>query len=589
MPSFLTIALALATAYLSTFIYSFLRNLLAARKSGFPLLLIPWDQNHLLWMVLCVPLRPHLQKWLPKPLWDRLALSIYGFEFHEGTRPFEQYLHGQKSYMHVGMGKSEFWTSDPEIAFEVLRRPRDFQQHPIADLFIARFGHNVLTTNGDRWARQRRIIAGVINERVSKAVFAESVAQTEGLVAAVFKAASGTRESVETMGMFDMMKKVAIHVLSGATMGSTVPFNESNEDELEPGFRLTYNESVKTVINAFAGPIILPKWFMKSYPSFLPGRQMMQSLGYAMDDFPAHMKSMLAQERQRTAASKLGQARSNIMSQLLQASEASGAGEGLSQEEMLGNLFVFGAAGFDTTANTLSYALVLLARYPAWQAWLVEEVDRIFPAQPTSEQQLEYSAVFPQATRTLAFMYETLRLYTPLVHLAKVAKTPQLLSRSRGEYWLPADTTVYVNNIAVHLNADVYRNLNLHERESPRNDDECRFRPSRWLNAPGNPQIHFQPPKGGFLAWSAGPRVCPGMAMAKVEFSAVLLTLLRRSRLEAVALEGEARADTDRRLEARLRDSMSVLTLQMNGIYDVGERGGQGLALRVVRRRGGSG
>ncbi|KAK0940387.1 hypothetical protein LTR91_027204, partial [Friedmanniomyces endolithicus] len=81
---------------------------------------------------------------------------------------------------------------------------------------------------------------------------------------------------------------------------------------------------------------------------------------------------------------------------------------------MLGNLFVFGAAGFDTTANTLSYALVLLARYPAWQAWLVEEVDRIFPAQPTSEQQLEYSAVFPQATRTLAFMYETLRLYTPL-------------------------------------------------------------------------------------------------------------------------------------------------------------------------------
>jgi len=112
-----------------------------------------------------------------------------------------------------------------------------------------------------------------------------------------------------------------------------------------------------------------------------------------------------------------------------------------------------------------------------------------------------------------------------------------------------------------------------------------RFRPSRWLNHPGSPQIHFQPPKGTFLAWSAGPRVCPGMAMAKVEFSAVMLTLLRRSRLEAVALEGEERADTHRRLDARMRDSMSVLTLQMNGVYDVGE-GGQGLALRVVRRRG---
>ena len=311
---------------------------------------------------------------------------------------------------------------------------------------------------------------------------------------------------------------------------------------------------------------------------------MLKSLSYAMDDFPAHMKSMLAQERLRTAASKPGQARSNIMSQLLQASEASGAGEGLSQEEMLGNLFVFGAAGFDTTANTLSYALVLLARLPEWQAWLVEEVDRILPAELTSEQ-LEYSAVFPQATRMLAFMYETLRLYTPLVHMAKVAKTQQVLSTSSGEYWLPANTTVYVNSIAVHLSAAVYRNLNLHEGESPRDDDEFRFRPSRWLNRPGSPQIHFQPPKGTFLAWSAGPRVCPGMAMAKVEFSAVMLTLLRRSHLEAVALEGEERADMERRLDARLRDSMSVLTLQMNGVYDVGE-GGQGLPLRIVRRHG---
>ncbi|TKA66445.1 hypothetical protein B0A55_10006 [Friedmanniomyces simplex] len=489
MPSLVTIAASLVAAYFSTFVYCFIRNLLNARKSGFPIVIIPWDQNHWAWMLLGVPLRPLLKKWLPKPIWERLALSIYGFEFHEGTRPFEQYCKGQKSYMHVGMGRSEFWTSEPEIGFEILRRPRDFQQQRIADLFIARFGHNVLSTNGDRWARQRRIIASVINERISKAVFTESVRQTEGLVEAVFRAASGSPETVETTKLFDMTKEIAINVLSGATMGSTVLFRESTVKDLEPGFNLPYIESV----NGFTGPIILPRWFLACYPSFLPGHQMIQSLSYAMDDFPAHTKQMLEQERKRTAASRDGEARSNIMSQLLQASESSGKGEGLTQEEMMGNLFVFSAAGFDTTAGTLAYALVLLARYPEWQDWLVEEVDRILPADFTPEQ-LEYGAVFPQASRMIAFMYETLRFYTPVVHLAKEAMVEQVISTSGGEYWLPANTVVYVNSIAVHLNPDVYRNLNLQKGELPSDDDEYRFRPSRWLNPPVSQQVHFQPP-----------------------------------------------------------------------------------------------
>jgi hypothetical protein len=73
------------------------------------------------------------------------------------------------------------------------------------------------------------------------------------------------------------------------------------------------------------------------------------------------------------------------------------------------------------------------------------------------------------------------------------------------------------------------------------------------------------------------------MAMAKVEFSAVMLTLLRRSRLEAVSLEGESREQTDRRLDARMRDSMSILTLQMNNVYDMADSE-KALKLRMVRR-----
>ncbi|KAK3073291.1 hypothetical protein LTR53_005243 [Teratosphaeriaceae sp. CCFEE 6253] len=583
MPSVLTVVAGLLAAYLSTFIYYFVRNLIYARKSGFPTVIIPWDQNHLIWMVLGVPLRPLLQRWLPKSIWQRVALTIYGFEFHERRRPFEQYAAGQKSYMHVGVHRPEFWTCDQEIATEITRRPRDFLQQSLADMFMARFGHNVLTTNGDRWARQRKIVASVINDRVSKAVFIESVRQVAGLVEEVFRGVSEAQDSVETNQLFEMMKRITIHVLSGATMGSSVPFSGgSTIEKPPPGYKLTYMESVKAIINATAGPIILPKLLLNNYPSFLPGHQMLKALGYAVEDFPAHTKSMLEQERARMAASAHGEARGNIMSQLLQASESSEKGQGLTQEEMMGNLFIFSAAGFDTTANTLSYALVLLARYPEWQQWLLEEVDRVLPVDLTSEQ-LEYSTVYPQATRMLALMYETLRLFTPVVHVAKMTVAEQALSVSSGEYWLPAGTTVYVNSIAVHLSPEVYRNVNLQEGDRASDDDEARFRPSRWLNPPGSVQPLWQAPKGAFLPWSAGPRVCPGMSMAKVEFSAVMLTLLRHSRLEAVALDGENREMTDKRLDARMRDSMSVLTLQMNGVYDLAP-GEAGLPLRVVRR-----
>lgn len=282
------------------------------------------------------------------------------------------------------------------------------------------------------------------------------------------------------------------------------------------------------------------------------------------------------------------------MSQMIQASEQDPGREKaltLSEEEMIGNLFIFTAAGFETTANSLSYALTLLAKYPMWQDWLIEEVDDILPDKETQE--FSYTSVHPRATRILAFMFETLRLYTPVVHMTKENITPQTIATSRGPIYLPAGTSLYINNIALHLDAEVWRGLNRGSdpdfvRSSPSAaaatlEDEFVFRPSRWLNPAGSAQPHFQPPKGAFIPWSAGPRVCPGQKMAQVEFAAVVLTLLHRHRVEAVPVfGGESPRQVEDRLEAQLNDSMSILTLQMNGVYDAGEKGG--LPLRLSQR-----
>lgn len=273
--------------------------------------------------------------------------------------------------------------------------------------------------------------------------------------------------------------------------------------------------------------------------------------------------------------------RSNIISQILQASsEIEGekkGGKALSVEEMIGNLFIFTGAGFDTTANTLSFALVLLARHPQWQTWLFEEIDCIMP-RDTNE--LEYAAIFPKALRVQAFMFETLRLFTPLIHLAKQNKTPQTITTSTGKtYWFPANSTVYINTVAVHMDKNVYRNVNLKPDEQLQDDDELVLRPTRWLNDDGS---LWHAPKGSFIPWSAGPRVCPGSKMAQVEFTSIFLTLFRKYRLEAVPEKGESREELEARLDARMQESFSILTLQMQDVYNVDEE--KGIRLKLSAR-----
>ena len=527
---------------------------------------------------------------MPKWIYDRLSLTIYGFEFRDKLRPYEQYAAPQgnsKSYAIVTPGKFEVSTRDPEIVNEVLRRPRDFVQLDLTELFMAKFGQNVLTSNGDAWSRQRKIVASVINERISKAVFNESIRQTEGLLDEVL----GNGNTGETSRIFDMMKKITINVLSGAGMGASVQWKDSANHKPKPGFKTTYIEAVKHVINNVAGPIILPQWLLSNYPSFLPGYKMLSSLSYAIEEFPTHTRDMLNQERQR-AISMHGETRSNIMSQLLQASEKVDAEKkgvkALSEEEMMGNLFVFTAAGFDTTANTLAYGLVLLARYPKWQEWISEEIINIMPVDTSLE--LDYTAVFPKATRVLACMLEVLRLFTPVIHISKESKAPQTIQTSRGSFHFPPNTTIYVNAVGLHLDPAVWRNLNLAENEEKSETDELAFRPTRWINPRTESQPIFQPPKGTYVPWSGGPRVCPGQKMAQVEFTAIFLKLFHKHKIEAVPLATvsgglETRVQIENRLDVRMKDSISILTLQMNDVYDVEDGQNKGLKLRLSERK----
>jgi cytochrome P450 len=127
-------------------------------------------------------------------------------------------------------------------------------------------------------------------------------------------------------------------------------------------------------------------------------------------------------------------------------------------------------------------------------------------------------------------------------------------------YFFPRGTTVYINTVALGLDARTW------------GPDAHSFRPSRWLidpsARPGDSTATITniktPARGAFLAWSTGPRSCPGMKMSQVEFVSVFMTIFGSYRCEPVRnRDDESDDEVKARFEAIIEDSQPKLTLQM--------------------------
>lgn len=414
-----------------------LRNYLTARRSNLPLLLTPPHPNHILWQLLGVPLRPLLRSLLPPSLFSRVNHTTYGYEWTE-----RRSTHARlgPSFLLVTSGNNELNVADPALATEILRRPKDFRQTLIGSQVMRIFGDNLITSEGEHWSRQRRLVARNVNEKISGLVWDEAGVQTREMVGVYEEESGGVTAEVA-----EGLKGVAINVLGVAGYGVRRGWRESRgavalaaggeveagrvqrnnvvggeenkgkgkgkEGEANGGFKLTYIEATRLAIDHIVEASLLPTWIFLL--SWMP--EAMKRIGYAKQEFAAHTQGMLDRERERVQSGE--SERVNMLSMLVKESDSQTAGDGkgddksagLTEDEIMGNLFVFTAAGFDTTANTMTYAITMLAASPEWQDWMGEEIDRVL-GDRTDDAELEYNEIFPQLVRVLAVMVSVLFL-----------------------------------------------------------------------------------------------------------------------------------------------------------------------------------
>lgn len=184
-------------------------------------------------------------------------------------------------------------------------------------------------------------------------------------------------------------------------------------------------------------------------------------------------------------------------------------GGALTDDELIGQVFLLFFAGHDTTRNALAWTLFLLSQHPAVADALHDELSgELHGEAPTLEQ-------LPRLPLLDRVVKESLRLFPPAPFTTRLTTKPTEVEGVP----LPTGSEVVVSFYHTHRDPDVFA-------------DPTSFRPDRWERCDPSPWE--------YLPFGAGARQCIGAGFASLELRIVLPMLLQRFR------PGLARARVDR-------------------------------------------
>ncbi|XP_023297259.2 cytochrome P450 4c3 [Lucilia cuprina] len=189
--------------------------------------------------------------------------------------------------------------------------------------------------------------------------------------------------------------------------------------------------------------------------------------------------------------------------------EYSKNGTHLSNDDIREEVDTFMFEGHDTTSAAISWTLFLLGSHPEYQERVYEELESIFgddrdtPATMKNLMDMRYLE---------CCIKDALRLFPSVPMMGRsIGEDVQI-----GEYKVPAGTTAIIMTYMLHRNPRIF----------PKPEQ---FNPDNFLpeNCAGRHPFAYIP-------FSAGPRNCIGQKFAILEEKAVLSTVLRKYKIEAV-------------------------------------------------------
>nr|XP_043620050.1 taxadiene 5-alpha hydroxylase-like [Erigeron canadensis] len=290
-----------------------------------------------------------------------------------------------------------------------------------------------------------------------------------------------------------------------------------NEVQVQPLIRnLTFNVICSLLIGIERGPKrdrCLPLFqdlikSMLGIPVNLPftkfgrGLKARKKLVTMLEDLINEKREALKEQKQQANPHK------DLIASLLQ-SKNDDSSTMMSDEEIIDNIMVVMGAGYDTTSILLTLLMRLLANDESIYSKISEEQEEISKRKAPGEA-LTWEDL-TQMKYTWRVASETLRIHPPVILTIRRAAQ----DFEYGGYIIPKGWQVMLSSSMTHNDDSIFQN--------PTMFDPTRFE----KNAPS-------PPPFSLLPFGAGPRMCPGFELAKMETLVMIHRLVTMFKWELV-------------------------------------------------------
>jgi len=333
-------------------------------------------------------------------------------------------------------------------------------------------GDGLVTSDGDFWRRQRRLAQPAFTRKRLEALAPLMVRCTSEMLDEWRKLSPGT-----VLNVADEMMKLTLRIVGLAL------------------FSLDVSAETRAVAHCLE---VLQGQMTQRFQSLLP---LPPVLPTARDRLFRESRRQLDEialkiVRERRAARARPQ---DLLTALLEARDPE-TGESMSDRQLCDELITFLLAGHETTANALAWTFYLLSLHPDQRRRLEREIGTL--GTPTAED-------LPQLPLSERVVLESMRLYPPVWVYGRMSYAPDEFMG----YRIGKNQIVTVAPYVLHRNPAIWPN--------PEG-----FDPDRFL---------LERPKGSYVPFAHGPRLCIGNHFALMEARLLLVTMAARVRLNLQA------------------------------------------------------
>ena len=362
---------------------------------------------------------------------------------------------------------------DPELARQVLAdRYQKYSQKSASYIVLQLLmGKGLVTSDGEFWRGQRRLVQPAFHRRRLDALFAMMVERVTDCAMQLSGAAGRTIDFVP------WLSHLTIEIISRAMFSTDVKGSAGK---------------VSTHIaklNEYALLLLRHPWL------FLIPRQVLTRFNPSLQAMNRIVHGIIQSRRVQA------ETHDDLLSMLLEACDEE-TGRRMGDEQLRDEVMTIFVAGHETTANAMAWLVYLVAQHPEVEERLLAEIDAQWPAEDLS---MAHLGAFPYARQVIE---ESLRVYPTIWSVGRSCVEEDDL----GGYRVPVGMNVLVPIFHFHWSERFW--------SEPRKFDPDRFAADR---RPANEAMIYFP-------FGAGPRSCIGNHFALQELMIMTLVFYRHFR-----------------------------------------------------------